>query len=401
MEDRERAVGAEAAPGGTLIGAPASQRMASASPRPDAARPQPPATATRASDTVTLVLVGFAVWTVLALLSALQSALYVEQTGGPVVWPRLLAGSLLDWYTCAIFTPVFFWMARRLPLERRHLTGRVPLYLLVTSICVVLKYAFLARVLRSLGGTSVTFEGALRRSFISESIILWAVLGVVHGIEYYRRLRERELQLARVSGELTAARLDALTAQLQPHFLFNALNGVSTLMHRDVEAADAMLASLGDLLRRSLDPSAGHELPLADELLILESYLDVVRARFADRLTIELDIEPAAAEVLVPRLLLQPLVENAIEHGIARRRGAGRVTVRAAVQGGRLLLDVEDDGAGLGGAPFPPEGIGLSNTRRRLRELYGDDHSLALEERAGGGLKVALVLPYRVLQPAR
>lgn len=343
--------------------------------------------------TVAPVLVGFAIWTGLALLSVAQSALYMEQIGRPVLWLRLLGMYLLDWYTCAIFTPAFFWLARHAPLDRRRWPSTLPLTLAATSVFVVLKYTFLTQVPLWRGPKPVPLGQLLARNFISESMIMWAVLGVAYAIESYRRLRERELQLAKASGELTAARLDALSAQLQPHFLFNSLNGVSTLMHRDVEAADAMLASLGDLLRRTLDPEAGHEHPLADELELLGSYLDIARARFGDRLTIRLDIPPEAERALVPRLILQPLVENALEHGIARRRGGGCVAISAETAGGRLRLIVADDGAGR--VEAPREGIGLSNTRRRLRELYGEDQSLALEDVPGGGLRVVLALPYR------
>ena len=349
------------------------------------------------SGTLTLVLAGFAVWTGLAVLSAVQSALYLEQYGRPVVWRELLGNSLIDWYSCAVFTPALFWLARRFPLDRRHWRVALPVTLAAIGAFVVLKYAFVAQLPVWPGRRAVTLSGLLVRNFISENVFLWAALGVVYGIESFRRLRDREVQLARVSGELTAARLDALTAQLQPHFLFNSLHGVSVLMHRDVEAADAMLASLGDLLRHALDPHARHELPLAGELELLGSYLGVLRARFGDRLTVRTDVTADAARALVPRLVLQPLVENAVEHGIARRRGAGCITIRADSASARLRLVVADDGAGL--ASPPREGIGLSNTRRRLRELYGDEQSLTLEDLPGGGLSVALSLPYRA-EPA-
>lgn len=341
---------------------------------------------------VAFVLAVFGIWTVLALLSAVQSALYFEQAGRPIEWPRLLGGSLLDWYTCAIWTPALFWLSRHFAIDRRRWPVSLPVTLVATSIFVVLKYAFLSQVMRRLG-SEIPIRMMLSRNFISESIILWAVLGVVYAVEYWRRLRRQELQLARVSGELTAARLDALSAQLQPHFLFNSLHGISVLMHRDVEAADSMLASLGDLLRRTLDPKAGHELPLAGELELLDRYLDVVRARFGDRLTVRTAVSADAADILVPRLVLQPLVENALEHGIARRKGAGRIDISAEVSDHRLELVVADDGAGIDGATR--EGIGLSNTRRRLETLYGEAGSLTLDDVAGGGLRVVLRIPAR------
>ncbi len=345
-----------------------------------------------------LVLAGFAIWTGITLLGIVQSALSLEHMGRPIPWPRLIGMELLDWYSCALFTPIGFWLARRFPVDRRRWRVNLPVTAAVTVAFVLLKYASLAQLSVWRGPAQVTLSLVLVRNLIGETVILGTVLGIIYGIESLRRLREREMQLVRVSGELTAARLDALTAQLQPHFLFNSLHGVSVLMHRDVEAADAMLASLGDLLRQALDPDAGHELPLAGELALLESYLGVLRARFGDRLTVRTEVTPDAAGALVPRLVLQPLVENAVEHGIARRRGAGCITIRAARANGSLRLSVADDGAGLGA--FPREGIGLSNTRRRLRELYGDEQSLELRELTGGGLEVTLRLPLRVSQPA-
>jgi LytS/YehU family sensor histidine kinase len=171
-------------------------------------------------------------------------------------------------------------------------------------------------------------------------------------------------------------------------------------MHRDVEAADAMLARLGELLRHTLQEGDRHEVPLREELELLEHYLAIMRVRFQDRLTVVTEAAPETLDALVPHFVLQPLVENALQHGIARRPGAGRVEIRAERVGGELRLSVTDDGPGLtargGGHAFPREGVGLSNTRARLRQLYGDAQHLSLEPRKGGsGLRVTLVIPFR------
>ena len=196
---------------------------------------------------------------------------------------------------------------------------------------------------------------------------------------------------------LAEARLETLTAQLQPHFLFNTLHAISTLMHRDVNAADTMVARLGDLLRRTLDGGDRPEVPLAEELRLLDAYLDIARVRFEDRLTVDMSIPTETAGALVPRFVLQPLVENALQHGIGSRHGRGRVTIQARRDGERLCLSVADDGeaGALQGNGFPREGIGLTNTRQRLRERYGPDHSLHLTRGEDGGLLVAVNIPFR------
>lgn len=353
----------------------------------------------------------FAVWTVLALLSATQSVIYRASTGRVVEWGPIIADRLVDWYSCALFTPAYFWLVRRYPLDREHWPRTVAVLLGATSVFVVIKYALYAQLgvwtspwlhpsvmPRAFGDR---FESALLGSYINESIAFWALIGVVYAAEFYRRSRERELQAVRLRAELTEARLDALAAQLQPHFLFNALHGVSTLMHRDVEAADAMLANLSDLLRRTLRRSGNgdrHEVRLADEIETLRLYIAVVNERFKDRLTIGIDVPETLSRALVPHFVLQPLVENALEHGIARRAGPGRVDVSAERVNGTLRLTVSDDGPGLSGPAGEPvqDGVGLSNTRRRLRELYGDSQDLAVGPgESGSGLSVSVSFPYR------
>lgn len=333
--------------------------------------PRPPRRAT-------LWLAGAALWTLLGLLSALQAAVYSTYTGNPLPLRELVPMRLADWYTCAIFTPLFFWLVR----SRRAVVVQCAAVL----AAVPLKFALYAAVMR------LDFGGILARSFGTEVIALSAVLAIVHGIEYYRRLRERELHAARLETELASARLEALEAQLQPHFLFNTLHGISTLMRRDVDSAEEMLTHLSDLLRRTLRPRDGHEVALSDELELLQHYLDIMKIRFADRLTVRVDADAGVLRALVPHLVLQPLVENALQHGIARKPGNGLVEVRARREGESLEITVRDDGEGHRGGG---ERIGLSNTRRRLRELYGDAQSLILAPAEDGGLRVALRIPFR------
>jgi signal transduction histidine kinase len=348
-------------------------------------------------------LVGFVVWTALAVLSSLQVAVSLWSEGQTVRWSALLPSSLLDWYTCAVFTPVYFWMVRRWPLRRAGGATTLAIYIVVTAGIVVAKYALhvpLINVLRDDAGRTVTLAGTLTDQFIRENIAFWCLLAVVLSIEYWRGLREREMQAARLQTQLAEARLDALAAQLHPHFLFNTIQGISTLIHRDPDAADGMLARLSTLLRHTLQREAGHEIPLREELELLDLYLGIVQARFEDRLTVRIAAPTVTHDALVPRFLLQPLVENSLHHGIARRAGVGRVDVEARRVADELVLTVSDDGAGTSGAkPFPGQGIGLGNTRARLAELYGDAHRLDVGEGPGGGFRVTVRIPWR-LTPA-
>jgi LytS/YehU family sensor histidine kinase len=326
-------------------------------------------------------LLGIAIWTLFPILVAMQAVVYANYIGKPVDWPRVLALRLADWYTCAAFTPVAFWLVRRFPLWR---VRNVAVQLIAVPVCVVLKYAVYVQF------AQLDFVPTLVRSFASESIALGAVLAIVHGIEAHRRYREREVHAARLETELAAARLDALTAQLQPHFLFNTLNSIATLMRRDVDAAEEMLAHLGALLHKTLRSGERHEVTLAEELELLEQYLAIMQIRFEDRLVVRKNIDAGVTGASVPQLVLQPLVENAIRHGISRRPGAGLIEIAATRLGQSLEITVRDDGDGMVGES---EGIGLSNTRRRLRQLYGDAQALELAPAAEGGLRVTLRVP--------
>ncbi|HET8677491.1 MAG TPA: histidine kinase [Blastocatellia bacterium] len=188
--------------------------------------------------------------------------------------------------------------------------------------------------------------------------------------------------------------------QLHPHFLFNTLNSVSALLDEDVEAADEMLARLGDLLRMTLTNSGAQEVTLQEELEFLRCYLEIERVRFQDRLTIQMDIDPQALDALVPNLILQPIVENAIRHGIASRINPGRIEIRAARAGDALQLQVKDNGPGIQTksdlAVTSREGVGLSNTRARLKQLYGPRHRFELSDAVGGGLLLTIEIPFQM-----
>jgi signal transduction histidine kinase len=360
----------------------------------------PVASASRGDGRIRAWALGFAVWTLLALLTALQYIIFARTAGRPVDVGSIVVGRLADWYTCAVFTPVYFWMVRRWPLERTRWVPPISTYLGITALTVVAKFALhvpIMNAMRDDPGPRMTLGDALSRGFITENVAFWCLLGIVLAVEYYSRVREQEVHAARLNAQLADARLEALAAQLHPHFLFNTLQGISTLIHRDPSAADTMLAQVSELLRRTLRRERSHEIPLREELELLRLYLGIVEQRFADRLAVTIDVAPDLGDALVPHFILQPIVENALNHGVARRAGAGAVHVAAERLGDDLVIAVMDDGP----ASLPPDspagdGIGLSNTRRRLAQLYGRDQALETGPRAEGGFRVAMRLPWHV-----
>lgn len=339
-------------------------------------------------------LLGFLAWTVLALLSTSDVVAFFVRENRPFFFPDVLGSRLINWYSCGIFTPLFFAVTRRWPIEAATWLRHGPIHLALCAGASVIKFAIEREALIVLlGRTPPPLGEILERSFISENIAFWCMAGVVHALVLSRRIRERELHSARLQARLSQAQLESLAARLHPHFLFNTLQGISTLVHRDPRAADAMLGHLSNLLRQTLQTGRRHEVTLAEELGMLEEYLAIALARFGDRLIIEREVHPSAEPGLVPRMVLQPLLENSFEHGVARKAGPARVALRATKAGPELRITVTDDGHGPDVDP-PREGVGLGTTRARLAELYGPAATLTVAPGPGGGTVVSLVLPW-------
>ena len=269
-----------------------------------------------------LWLFGIAIWTVLGLMSAAQGATWRIYAGRPVPWGLLVSNSLADWWTCGMFTPAFYWMVRRFPIRGERWWSVLPIHLGASLVMVVLKVTAFTPIQNALNPDEPrTWSMVLLGGFVADMLAYWASVGVIHAIEYYRESRERQLEATRLA-------LENLRAQLQPHFLFNTLQSISTLIYRDQNAADRMLTQLSDLLRLSLRNVGVQEVPLSEELGFLERYLAIMRVRFGDRLVIQVETPADLMNALVPSLVLQPIVENAIEHGMEDRPDKGHVRVR-------------------------------------------------------------------------
>jgi signal transduction histidine kinase len=333
-------------------------------------------------------------WTALALLFGIQIQLITRGVlGGSGSWSDALAWSFAYWFSWAALAPLVVGLSRLFLREGTSFLVSLQLHL---PACFLISFAHLAALFFATRFTHVVAE-PLRAVYAVHMqwnvVIYWVLVGGTHAFHYYERFRERELRASQLEAELAQAQLHRLRAQLHPHFLFNALNAVSTLIETDPDAADRMLSQLAGLLRESLREDAPHEVSLRDELSFLDRYLAIEKTRFSDRLSVALDIDPTILETRVPHLLLQPLVENAIRHGIARRAGAGRIEIRAWRENGNLRVEVKDNGPGLRGTESTAKGIGLANTRARLERLHGEKTRLTLRGLPEGGAVASVTLP--------
>jgi two-component system, LytTR family, sensor kinase len=346
----------------------------------------------------------FGVWLVVALLFSGQGILYFHLRGEPIGWGDVLL-RLFGILTWAALTPFIFWVSHRWPITRKGwpktllahaLALLVVLPIDIGSFLLMNEFLFHAIVWEGTPSLGEKFVRLTATSFGFSIYYYLGVVGISHALDYYDIMRERELSASQLEARLSEARLQLLKTQLQPHFLFNTLHTISALLHDDVRAADRMISRLSDLLRLTLEKGGEQEVTLREELEFLDPYLAIEQTRFHDRLTVVEDIQPEALDARVPSMLLQPLVENAVRHGIGTRAGAGRIEISARRENGRLELEVRDDGTGLpNGSETVQTRVGLGNTRARLRQLYGADHRFELDDAPGGGLRVSIAIPFR------
>jgi len=321
---------------------------------------------------------------------------------------RIFSWGTLIWLAWAPLTPAMFWLAQKYSLVgeawKRNIVVHLPAFLLMSALHTAASTAVMLSIkpfddMGDGGNFWPSFLVRLPSAFVSDLLVYGAVLGVFYAIDYYHKYREREFLASRLEAQLAQAQLDSLRMQLHPHFLFNTLNSIVGLVRDNKNtAAVNMLVGLSDLLRHTLEYSSRHEVELREEINFIKLYLSIQEMRFSDRLRIELDIDPSTTKALVPNLILQPLTENALRHGIGRTADSGLVGIKSAAQDGHLRLTVYDEGAGL------PEdwqlkgsaGIGLANTIARLQQLYDDDHEFDIRNRDGGGVEVVIVMPLRM-----
>lgn len=285
------------------------------------------------------------------------------------------------------------WLTQRYPIGRQHWFGAITVHG-ITVLGIVVLRAVAVQILNPYIGWYATlppFSDLLVTSLVNNIAMSWLIVGSAHALLFYQRLQQREKLTVELEARLAQARLQALSAQLNPHFLFNALNSIAELVHHDAQAADRMLVALGVLLRASLDHADAQEVPLSQELALVDRYVDIEKVRLQERLQVERRIDPALLAISVPHLVLQPLVENAVRHAVDRRDTPGRIRISAARVGDKLILTVEDDGGAR--AQENGSGVGLRNTRARLECLYGQRYEFEIGARAQGGTVVRMALP--------
>ena len=330
----------------------------------------------------------------------------------PNALQQALVFSWLPWVPAALLAPAVVACATRRPLDRGRWRENVAAHVLAMLAFVALHEVAAALIVlpwMTIPFGPVHLIKQLTYRSALDAAVYWAIVGGTHAVRSSREAREREQAAAKLESGLAEARLAALRAQLDPHFLFNTLNAVSALALRgEREGVVQALSTLSDLLRSTLGGAPTQEVALADEMALLDGYLEIQRLRFSDRLTVERDVAADALDAAVPAMLLQPLVENAVQHGVAARPGPTRIVIRARRDGDVLRVEVRDGGPGFPGdgaaaapvgraAPRAGGGIGLANTRERLAQLYGDAQRLECRNVEGGGALVAVALPFRAI----
>ncbi|MEK6300712.1 MAG: histidine kinase [Acidobacteriota bacterium] len=354
-----------------------------------------------------LVRVGLTigVWTLFGLFLGSQMYLAYSRGETQIGWHRIFALELAYAYVWAALTPLVLFLAHRFPVVRERWLPNLLIHLFASVVI-----GFGTRILHDLMFIQFLSDPTRAFSLIKllrnvylifdyGAMIYWLIVLVTLVFDYYRRYRGGEIRATRLEAQLAHAQLQALKMQLQPHFLFNTLHSISALVYKDAEAADKMIARLGDFLRLTLENGGAQEVSLQQELEFLKCYLEIERIRFRDRLTVRFRIEPQALDARLPNLILQPIVENAIKHGIAPRTTQGHIEIEASQLNGLLHVQVTDNGPGLpangDNGQILKEGVGLANTQARLQQLYGSDHRLDLANTTRGGLSVILEIPFK------
>ena len=343
----------------------------------------------------------FAAWTVYGFLLGQQ--VYALRSGDSLTWKHALAFELAYCYAWAALTPFILRLRKAFPVDGSHWKRTVPVHVVVGLLAAAAAQTGENLILIALHVKwfPVPPIGLVLRSIFSTldyGVVLYAVVVLLgQTFAYWRQHHLDELQKAALQSQLAEAQLKALRMQMHPHFLFNVLNSVSALIHDDPDAADRLVARLSELLRLFLNTSETSEVQLDQEVAFLERYLAIQKIRFEERLVVEIALDPRTCKAFVPSFLLQPLVENAIRHGISEREDAGLIEIQSCLEFGRVQLRVADNGDGRsnGERVFAPDGTGIRNTRRRLETIYGRDFQFLVEHQSLGGVQALISIPYR------
>jgi signal transduction histidine kinase len=372
------------------------------------------AQATSASETpaapnstlASLTIVGF--WLVVVLLMSTQSYVGWNREGYDVTRLQVAILEGTRWGLWIFITFWILWLMKKLPIQRDRWRSRLLLHLLLSGLVCLLHFAIDTKMQQIVEpwplGTDSFFEllrnrlGSVRVHL--SIVVYWAILGMTHAIDYYRKYHAGELRSQQLRTQLAQAQLQALKMQLHPHFLFNTLNSIAALVrNKQYRAATDMLAGLSDLLRLVLENAGAQEVSLKQELEFLERYLEIEQTRFEDRLQVHMKIQPETLDGRIPNLILQPLVENAIRHGIATNPDSGSIEVSSTKVNGALQVEIRNTCAGIETPDFDGhDGLGLSNTRERLDMLYGHDQKLEITHVTGEGTRVCLTIPFQPIK---
>jgi signal transduction histidine kinase len=344
-------------------------------------------------------------WSIPGLIQTSQAYfLWTAKDPPPSLWLAFI-WQMPPWLFWALVTPFIVAVCRRYPLEGSSRAKAIGLHLLVNLTAAPI-HMFIASVTGRLAGQEFyvtrpfgeVMGRMLARNALAEVLMYWSLVALINAFDYHRRYREIELTQARLETQLAQAELRALKMQLHPHFLFNTLHTIGVLVRKqETQGSLRMLSGLSDLLRMALENVGRQVVSLKQELDFLERYLAIERTRFQDRLSVRMSIEPETLDAQIPNLILQPIVENAIRHGIAPRAAAGRVEITASARGDKLSVTVRDDGVGIGkkGDARRGQGVGLANVRARLAQLYPKAHTFSIEDHPEGGALVTIEVPLR------
>ena len=332
-------------------------------------------------------------WLFMALLFTPQTYLTNLRSPTPLTWGQAFLATLLLFQVWSLLTPLLLWLGARFPLERQRLLRNLAIHILLSGP-VALAHIWLLQTVNTLLLTwsrsyqpPVPVKALLVGLGATNIMVYWGIVAVSQAVNYFRKYQEREFRLAQ-------AQLHSLRMQLHPHFLFNTLNAIAELVYSDPKAADHCIVSVSELLRFSLESHRTQEVTLKEEIDFLEKYLEIQKTLMRDRLRVRLNVEPEALDASVPNMLLQPLVENAIKHGISPRPEGGSVEVFARRLDGKLYVEITDDGRGMQDQQ-DTSGVGLVNTQERLKHLYGGAHTFNLSSFPGRGVTIRISLPFK------